>query len=190
MLNTLFIYMIIVLSFCLVGSSLLGGKLRGVCFDNDTGQKATRTCTCQRFFTMKQVSSLDGFSCLDVPPRGVTSAPYYESIGHSAIVSMSQIVSLDSWAVAMSNIMGVEGYIAEVVYFLMVIILPTYCSKLFIAQTIHSYQIVMGMDLTRRAQTMPVIKRIQNPLLSRAFAGLRHEVQAIVARKEEEMMAR
>jgi hypothetical protein len=80
--------------------------------------------------------------------------------------------------------------VAEVIYFLMVIILPTYCSKLFVAQTIHSYQIVMGMDLNRRSQTLPAIMRMQNPVLSRAFAGFRDAVQEIIARKESEMQAR
>ena len=190
MLNTLMVYVILILSVCLVGSSLFGGRLRGVCFSDDTGRPAAQTCTCQRFFTATVTSTLAGHHCLDVPPRGVTTAPNFERIGHSAIVSMSQIVSLDSWAAAMHTVMGVEGYVAEVVYFLMAIILPTYCSKLFVAQAIHSYQIVMGMDLRRRSQTLPAIQRMKNPLLCRAFAGLHAAVLAIHARREDEMLAR
>ena len=181
MLNTLVLCMTLGLSFCLVGSSLFGGKLQGVCFDADTGLPAAQPCVCQRFFTTSVSSSLDGYYCLDVPPQGVTTAPNFERIAHSAVISMSQIATLDSWAVAMTAVMGVEGYVAEAVYFAMVIALPTFCCKLFVAQTIHSYQIIMGMDARRQAQTLPAIRRIQHPVLARALAGMRASVRALVA---------
>jgi hypothetical protein len=190
MVNILIVLVALTLSFCLVGSSLFGGKLRGVCFDMSSGLAAQQPCECRRYFTTRVTSTLGGFQCLDVAPRKIVPAPNFERIGHSAIISMSQIVSLDSWAVAMNIIMGTEGYVAEVFYFLMVIILPTYCSKLFVAQIIDSYQIVMGMDLTRRSQTLPVILRINNPLIARAFLTLKQHAHELIEEKEQQLMSR
>ena len=136
------------------------------------------------------VSSHSDFQCIDVSTQMITTDPNYESILHTSFVSMFQIVSLDSWAEAMRRVMDVEGYLAEVFYFLMVIILPTYCSKLFVAQIIDSYQIVMGMQLTHKARTLPAIIRLQYPTLVRAFEQLRSFAAERIAEHEAELQSR